>query len=233
MPADVPILPVASAQAGEARPPVHDAAGTWHTPAGGGLAGVPCQRGSAAGRGPRSMPPRGSMSAAGIPGKHPARGVLPRTLVSRPQTNHGGAAAAQGGRAARTPRASVADLRDRPLPLAQPHFGHTLRSLPRSSRAHARPSWKHGLLGTRASRPHSCFRGLRPRAGGAPAFPGCAVPRTRPREACLPEIPAAHMPLDGGAVERTAEWAIMAAGEAAANPLVRDAGPRPPMIPGP
>ena len=30
-------------------------------------------------------------------------------------------------------------------------------------------------LGTRASRPHSYFRGLRPRAGGTPAFPGSLV----------------------------------------------------------
>ena len=32
------------------------------------------------------------------------------------------------------------------------------------------------LLGTRASRPHSHFRGLRPRAGGTPAFPGAPCP---------------------------------------------------------
>ena len=36
----------------------------------------------------------------------------------------------------------------------------------------------YGVLGTRASRPPSHFRGLRPRAGGTPAFPGRAVTRT-------------------------------------------------------
>ena len=35
------------------------------------------------------------------------------------------------------------------------------------------------VLGTRASRPHSYFRGLRPRAGGTPAFPGTCPHKRR------------------------------------------------------
>ena len=74
MPADVPIFPMASTQVGEERPPMRDAGEARHTPAGGGLAGVPCQRGSAAGRGSLSMSPCGGICAAGISGKHTARG---------------------------------------------------------------------------------------------------------------------------------------------------------------
>ena len=49
------------------------------------------------------------------------------------------------------------------------------------------PPGYEGLLGTRASRPHSHFRGLRPRAGGTPAFPGgCAPHRAAVRAAGLP-----------------------------------------------
>ena len=36
----------------------------------------------------------------------------------------------------------------------------------------AKHASSQGVLGTLVSRPHSHFRGLRPRAGGTPAFPG-------------------------------------------------------------
>ena len=53
----------------------------------------------------------------------------------------------------------------------------------------AKHTSSQGVLGTRASRPHSHFRGLRPRAGETPAFP--RAPRKRRRG-----VKSAHKPLE-------------------------------------
>ena len=99
--------------------------------------------------------------------------------------------------------------RGRPLPPVSGRFGAAFRvctsapgngasadaGVPRSHEGElGRPVAvsSRGFLGTRASRPHSRFRGLRPRAGGTPAHPGAPATAVRsPPPATPGETPAA------------------------------------------
>ena len=172
MPADAPILPVAPAQVGEARPPVHDARWARHTPAGGCLAGVPCQRGSAAGRGTPSMPPCGSMCAAGISGKHPAReGSWERGCPARKRTTAGPQPPKVGGMRAPPGHPSPTSG------IARPH-SISRASVIRFAHSPGVPRYAHDLRGSTAS----WERGRPARTGAKPPEIECGrdarVPRT-------------------------------------------------------